>query len=306
MRATVIVGMVLAVAGGCEKASHSPAAPVETAETPAPTPPVVEAPPAKSPAPAAPAAKATAADYKVDGFALGTRYSEIMARDPYRTPCDDDPIDRSKSERAMVYGGTPCRANAFPGGTSVIFFFPFEDPDVFDKPIDGFIWLGGDYFAKHSDVPVQPGMPAAKATELFGPPTATLDLPDRLHLRVQRHAGDRWVILDGDVIAGVGLGKLSDDPKSGYWQVASQMYRRYTARLVSKSRAAVPRADCEAAFDKIIALMSADPANKTDILELRSQRERKVAQCMTDATPAQVACVKTATDYAAAMKCVRN
>lgn len=303
-RATLIVGMVLAVAGGCEKAKQSPAAPPETPETEAPTPPVAADPPAKEPAPAptAPAAKATAADYRIDGFALGTRYSEIMARDPYRTPCDDDPIDRGKSERAMVYGGTPCRGNAFPGGTSVIFFLPYEDPDVFDKPIDGFIWLGGDYFAKHSDVPVQPGMPAAKATELFGPPTATLELPDRLHLRVQRHSGDRWVILDGDLIAGVGLGKLSDDPKSGYWEAASQMYRRYTARLVSKSRTAVPRADCEAAFDKIIALMS----NKNDIAELRSQRERKVAQCMTDATPAQVACVKTATTYAAAMKCVGN
>jgi len=51
--------------------------------------------------------------------------------------------------------------------------------------------------------------------------------------------------------------------------------------------------------------MSAEPANKEDVVKLHPQRERKVSQCMTE-TPAQVAGVNGATTYAAAMKCVNN
>lgn len=172
----------------------------------------------------------TAADFRFDGFRLGDSYADVFKRTPYTTPCDDDPIDRAKTIRSMVYGGLPCRGMSFPDKTTTLFFFAFEDPDQFDKPIEAFAWLGGSYFAARSNSPLQLGAPAKDAIEVFGPPITSFEVGKRVKLRIQEHKGSIFSIIAHDTVVGIAVGALSTDPQSGYWEVITAMYRRYTPR----------------------------------------------------------------------------
>jgi hypothetical protein len=164
-----------------------------------------------------------------DGFRLGSRYgSEVMTRDPYKQPCDDDPID-GKRRRFMVYGARPCRDRTFPEGTTVGFYLAYADSKSFDEPIEAFMWLGGNYFATRSDFPLKTGLPAAAAADALGAVTATFKVGEEdKALTVQKHPGDTYSVVEGGALVGFVIGPMPGDPENEQWRALHQMYFRYT------------------------------------------------------------------------------
>ncbi len=67
-----------------------------------------------------------------------------MKRAPYKSPCDNDPIDKRK-RRFMVYGALPCRNRTFPQQTTVMFYLRHSKTDRYNQPIQAFAYLHGSY-----------------------------------------------------------------------------------------------------------------------------------------------------------------
>lgn len=170
-----------------------------------------------------------------DGFKLGDTYSTVvMAREPYAHPCDDDELEQS-TRRAMVYGAKPCRREAFPDGTTVLFFIKYAPTLDFATPIEAFAWLGGTYFDKRSTFPLWAGAPIDLADKELGPPKRTFDIDrNERKLTVREHEGKVFTIADGDVVAGFAVGPMPEDPKAESWDAISQMYAKYTDKPASR------------------------------------------------------------------------
>lgn len=230
----------------------------------------------------------------IDGVHLGDSYAALMKRAPYDRPCDDDPIDEARTLRAMVYGGTSCRGHQFADGTSVIVFIPFEEPDVFDKPIRSFAWLGGTYFDKRNSLGLAVGATRDAVRARLGEPTSTLKIPGRIPLVVDFHKNAVSAIYDGDQVAGYAVGPMPTELREGdeHWRVVEQMYRRYTARVASPAGAApaVSPADCEKLLTRVIGLMKADPKRAREAANLEKNRDRAIAQCARKLTPDGLRC----------------
>lgn len=166
-----------------------------------------------------------------DGFKLGDRYgSTVLGRDPYRNPCDDDPIDK-KRRRFMVYGALPCRGRSFPEGTTVAFYLTFSDQsDRYDQSIEAFAWLGGGYFETRSNFPARTGQSPPAVDSVLGAPVSTVRLAHNGGpLNARHHGGDVWSIAKSDAVVGFVVGSMPSDAESEQWRGLVQMYERYTA-----------------------------------------------------------------------------
>jgi len=218
----------------CQNSSPGPAAP-----EPSPTPDVAEPSPEK-PSPAASsepveegatATAHTAEKITCDGFRLGDSYQEkVMSRDPYREPCDNDPIDHD-ARRFMVYGGKPCRDRSFPEATTVMFYLAFSDDARYAQPIEAFAWMGGGYFSSRCDLPVKVGDPESRVVEVLGPPQATFKLErKRSSLTVLAHAGNIYSLVNQGQAVGFVLGPMPKEADNEQWRGLMQMYDRYTKK----------------------------------------------------------------------------
>jgi hypothetical protein len=118
---------------------------------------------------------------EVDGIRLGTPISAVLARDPYRTPCDVDPIDHRRSTLYFWAAG-PCRGGApFPGKTSVVIITPPAPegtPDDQGQPIELLCWAGGSFFDGKTTLPIRIGDTAQSARDALGPPTSEQPITD--------------------------------------------------------------------------------------------------------------------------------
>lgn len=184
---------------------------------------------APSTLPASPKGALTAGAVTLDGFKLGDRYaSTVMRRDPYKDPCDNDPIDQRK-RRFMVYGALPCRDRTFPDGTTVAFYLTFSKEDRYEQPIEAFAWLGGRYFETHSNFPARTGQSAQAVDAILGAPEATFALDRKgSSLSVRRHAGDLWSIVESGTVVGFVVGPMPSEAENEQWRGLAQMYFRYT------------------------------------------------------------------------------
>jgi hypothetical protein len=147
------------------------------AAPPAPAIAPLAVPPASSGAPqaAAPAAASPAphGPWTVDGVTPGATVGALLAREPYRAPCDVDPIDH---KRATLYfwAAGPCReAPPFPGGTSVV-VVTARDPNAppEQQPIEILGWAGGAYYEGKTNLPLHLGDTPERALAALGKPTA--------------------------------------------------------------------------------------------------------------------------------------
>lgn len=252
-----------------------------------------------------------AADYTLDGTKLGMSYAkQVMARDPYQEPCDNDPIG-DKSRRAMVYGGEPCRDHAFPDHTTVVFEIDMKGGDDYDAPIRAMAWLGGSYFDSRSDFPLHVGEKADRASVL-GTARGDLTLEDHdVTLIVRRFDGDVAAILDGDVIVGYVLGPMPASADDEQWSVISQMYRRYTRRPDRPLEVGDPsavgahgvtRGQCAKAIEHVKAIFDGDPHVKnSDKQELRDPHA--IDKCLDELDRAKLDCIMKAQDTSALDAC---
>lgn len=284
---------VLAVAGGCERAEHPPAA--------ASAPTSASAPGATSP-PTAPARPAlSAASIAVDGVKLGDRFGRLFHRPPYDRPCDDDPVDSPHTRRALVYGALPCRGNAFPDGTTAVFVVDWAEPDDFDQPIRAIGWIGGHYFDSRTRLPLRVGAPAAGAEKVLGPVRDRLPLSRRTGLIAWRFDGDIYALVDGSLLAGFVLGPMPADATTDDWRVYEQMYRKYT-RPVGAGPAKVSREDCLRVLRHADELIGQDP----DHPRPSGVDEREINQCLAHATPAMITCALAAKTYEQVRACAEE
>lgn len=173
--------------------------------------------------------------YSFDGFRLGSIYqSEVMLREPYDKPCDNDPVKDEygfEKWRAMVYGGAIlCRGRSFPEGTTVVFFLPFtEGRDRYAQPISSFAWLGGNYFSRRSTFPLSVGQSLSDAISKLGEPIRSLSL--RNNFVAHEHQGKIYTLTDNKRVVGFLFGGITNNTESEQWDVIIQMYFRYTVGL---------------------------------------------------------------------------
>ncbi len=250
----------------------------------------------------------TAEDIVLDGFRLGDSYAELIKRTPYQDPCDDDPVDAEKTTRAMVYGGLPCRGQTFADGTTLVVFLPFEEPDVFNKPIEAVVWLGGSYFNERSNFGLKIGADRSAVSETLGKPTGRFVILDPLELVVEFYRGDQFVIFDGDVAAGFAIGSMPKELRATdeHWEGVAQMYSRYTTRVASESGASEREANCDALITKAEALMRAEPKHVAEADELVANRNAALAKCVGKLTPDGYRCSMAATTYSDFGECYRK
>ncbi len=297
----VLIGFVAVTwaSGGCEKPATKANAPVgATHDGPVAT--TSDAAPAVT-SDAAPAAGTAAKppraqDVVVDGIRLGDRYgSTVMARDPYREPCDDDGVDEPRV-RAMVYGGRPCRDHAFPDETSVIFLIDWAERDDFDQPIRTIAWLGGHHFDTRVALPVKIGDPAELVAASWGAPTDRLALGA---LSIARYGDDFYVATERDVVVGFILGAMpasvGQDGVGERWEIVEQMYRRYSPRPAAPG---VTKADCEAILRKAWTLQGGG-----DAARFEAKLPREVDQCAAEAPAEAVQCALAATTLDELQRC---
>jgi hypothetical protein len=248
------------------------------------------APPARAPEPPREPARLPT---MFDGFALGDSFGEVLAREPYRRPCDDDPIEDRRA-RAMVYAARPCHDVTFPGDTSAVFIIGYAPDDDFAQPIRAFGWMG-PYYDDKIRLPVRRGEPAARASAVLGAPAASFDLRT---LHVDQFRGIT-VLSDRGAIVGFAFGELPPDPQLERWRAFDQMYRRYTPRLASPG---ISEADCVAVFRHLSAINGEDPDEERR--RMGDERFRRgIEECRAEATPARIRCVLAAATEAEADRC---
>ena len=251
-------------------------------------------------APAAPPSEPAVARLPTtfDGFAIGDSFAEVMAREPYAHPCDDDPIEDRRA-RAMVYGGRPCRSGAFPGETSVVFIIDHADDDDFARPIRAFGWMG-PYYDDKVKLPVPYGAPVSAAAAAFGKPSASFDLRA---LHVDQFRGVT-VLSDGGIVVGFAFGELPPDPERERWRTFDQMYRRYTPRPAQRAgKHGASAADCLAVLRHVAQLGGETPDDMERRLRERGRFDREIDECRDEATPAMIKCALAATTPEALEHC---
>ena len=164
-RVTILPSALLLTAVACTPAPPPPS-------TPGPGSPAPIAEPSSRPS-TPPSPKVDLASITVDGIRLGAPIREVLARAPYTTPCDVDPIDQ---RRATLYfwATGPCHdAAPFPEQTSVVIVTPRAPkgaPDQ-EQPVELVVWAGGSFFDGKTNLPLKIGDDAAAARASLGPPT---------------------------------------------------------------------------------------------------------------------------------------
>lgn len=81
-----------------------------------------------------------------DGVKLGSPIGALLARAPYDTPCDVDPIDK-KTATLFFWAGGPCReAPAFPAATTLVIVTPrATDAARGEQPVTLVAWPSGSH-----------------------------------------------------------------------------------------------------------------------------------------------------------------
>lgn len=169
-------------------------------------------------------------EYVFDEFKLGDNYGEVMAREPYNKPCDNDAID-NKNRRFMIYGALSCRNDSFPNETTVMFYLTHSEEDKYNQAIEAFGYLYGSYFNTKTNFPLQPGDEMELAQKEFGKEIKTFNIERDEHtLSVHQFKADIYVISNQNKIIGFVLGKMPAKPSNEQWSGLMQMYQRYTPK----------------------------------------------------------------------------
>lgn len=166
-RVTILPCALLLTAVACVPAPPSPS-------TPGPgSPALTSEPSSRSSTSPSPTSNVDLASITIDGIRLGAPVAEVLARAPYTTPCDVDPIDQ---RRATLYfwAAGPCHdAGPFPEQTSVVIVTPQAPKGASDQeqPVELVIWAGGSFFDSKTNLPVKIGDDATAARASLGTPT---------------------------------------------------------------------------------------------------------------------------------------
>ncbi|CAN5925329.1 hypothetical protein BH11MYX4_BH11MYX4_24480 [soil metagenome] len=145
-----------------------------------------------------------------DGVKLGSPIGALLARAPYDTPCDVDPIDK-KTATLFFWAGGRCReAPAFPAATTLVILTPrATDAARGEQPVTLVAWAGGTYFDDRTSLPIRIGDAAEHARRLLGAPTATKQSDDSSTFSW----GSVHALVIADKIAALAMGDL--DIKAG-------------------------------------------------------------------------------------------
>jgi hypothetical protein len=117
----------------------------------------------------------SAAELRIDGFAIGTKFSDLMKRGAlYDKPCDLDRL-QEVGRSAVVYAGKECHDQVFPDGTTLLLLLALgpgdgeigTDADL-DQPIEAIGWIGGNYFSGKANFPSSSVRSGLKSTQHLG------------------------------------------------------------------------------------------------------------------------------------------
>jgi hypothetical protein len=160
-------------------------------------------------------------ELSLDGIRVGEPVSSFIEREPYRDPCDIDPIDDRKATVYFYASGTCRDRPGFPERTTLILVTPHNPEHAAEQPLTLMAW-SGPYFDTRSNVRIRIGDDGDRVVSVLGQPSDDVVVKDLVDQGKEDPMANvhRWsfadrvhVLMRDDHAVAIGIGSLAGGPE---------------------------------------------------------------------------------------------